>query len=750
MAQVINTNIASINAQRNLNRSQGDLATSLQRLSSGLRINSAKDDAAGLAISDRMTSQIRGSAQASRNANDGISLAQTAEGALGESTNILQRVRELAVQSANATNSSSDRLSLQAEVNQLVSELDRISQATTFNGLKLLDGSFQAQSFHIGADANQTINVTIDEATSTNLGIEKVSTLNNVKGIEVATSGFHADVTNTASGRVSGTAATPPLGYATLTDATNTLITTQTLTVTAPDSSTQSVTVPATGRDAAEIATQLNTLTGVTASATNSAQFDLTSTTLAAGDTLSFSLIVGDVVESPAIPYKKQTISIPYNKDTFTDDFDQAIKDAVSNINTGESNTDLSYDTMTNKLASASGVNIGVENFLVAGISLASTMDFSGVTLSGAAASVTDSAVQVGTYSIILDTGFEIHSDKDGSALADTGLLSADTGDFVAKNEGAMADTSGGNFVAAQQLTLAGTGSQTVAIEENATAKDIVEVVNAVSDTTGVSATAITTATLSNLSTDGVVSFKLNDISISANVVEGDLTALANALNDQSGKTGVFARLDLTDSIITLTDDTGKDIDILDFNNSSSTATTTETLRVTGGDDSGFVTLSSGGDSGFNADSTVVGGNVEFKSTAISFSVSSSVADEDGGLFAGTADQLTTSSLENVASLDVSSIENSNRAIDIVDGALQQIDSIRADLGAIQNRMESTISNLSVQNENLSAARSRIQDTDFAAETAELTRNQILQQAGTAMLAQANQIPQSVLSLLQG
>ena len=253
MPQVINTNIASINAQRNLNRSQAGLATSLQRLSSGLRINSAKDDAAGLAISDRMTAQIRGTVQASRNANDGISLAQTAEGALGESTNILQRIRELAVQSANATNSSSDRLSLQAEVNQLVSELDRISQATTFNGLKLLDGSFQAQSFHIGADAHQTINVTIDEATSTNLGIEKVSTLNNIKGIEVATYGFHA--TNGSSENKSAAATLS------LSAVTGTLIATpQTFDITNTlGNPAQSITIDNTTRDAAEITNLLNT-----------------------------------------------------------------------------------------------------------------------------------------------------------------------------------------------------------------------------------------------------------------------------------------------------------------------------------------------------------------------------------------------------------------------------------------------------------------------------------------------------------
>ena len=159
MPQIINSNIASLNAQRNLNMSQTSLNTSLERLSSGLRINSAKDDAAGLAISERMTSQIRGLNQAVRNANDGISLAQTAEGALGEIGNNLQRIRELAIQSANATNSASDRAALQAEVSQLTSEISRVASQTQFNGLNLLDGSFLSQSFQVGANANQTIDV---------------------------------------------------------------------------------------------------------------------------------------------------------------------------------------------------------------------------------------------------------------------------------------------------------------------------------------------------------------------------------------------------------------------------------------------------------------------------------------------------------------------------------------------------------------------------------------------------------------
>jgi flagellin len=172
MALTVNTNIASLNAQRNLVKSQNDLATSMQRLSSGLRINSAKDDAAGLAITDRMTAQIRGLNQAARNANDAISLAQTAEGALAETTNVLQRMRELAVQSANGTNTVSDRASLHAEFAQLQSEIDRIANNSKFNGQVLLTGNYSniGMKFQVGADANQTISVKIESATQTVLG----------------------------------------------------------------------------------------------------------------------------------------------------------------------------------------------------------------------------------------------------------------------------------------------------------------------------------------------------------------------------------------------------------------------------------------------------------------------------------------------------------------------------------------------------------------------------------------------------
>jgi len=183
MAAIINTNVISLNAQRNLNSSQNALATTLQRLSSGLRINSAKDDAAGLAISERMTSQIRGLNQAARNANDGISMSQTAEGALGEIGNNLQRIRELAVQSRNASNSASDRAALNNEVQQAIAEIDRVASTTAFNGIKLLDGTFNNQSFQVGANVGETIDITsLVNAQSSAMG-STTSTTANVAGV---------------------------------------------------------------------------------------------------------------------------------------------------------------------------------------------------------------------------------------------------------------------------------------------------------------------------------------------------------------------------------------------------------------------------------------------------------------------------------------------------------------------------------------------------------------------------------------
>ena len=861
MAQVINTNIPSINSQRNLNRSQTELTTSLQRLSSGLRINSAKDDAAGLAIANRFTSQIRGLTQASRNANDGISLAQTAEGALTESTNIMQRVRELAIQSANSTNSSQDRLSLQSEVNQLVSELDRIANTTTFNGLKLLDGSFVAQSFQVGAEANQTINVSVTGATANTLGINKFDTTNTAEGIEVATTGFLADTTGSGLNTQGlGATSTAVIGAA---------IADQVLTVTDSTGTVQNATISAASgnRDAAGIASALNALNGVSAFASvNSTAFVVTAAPNGAetGDTVSFTLGTGDGGTSQAVSFVIQ------DSTDYVNEFNAAITTAVGQINTtnNAATPDLSYDAASQTLSSASGLNLSVEGFAVqdntaitfsnisgtqgeavtftvdggtavsyqvgataaasatnlttainafitadgvgaqysvvnngttvslfnnggaatviaaytdggtgdqtvdvvaanAGTTLASTtlngvtvtatgalntvttseLQFAGQTVTELAG--TDSAVDIGSVTILLESGtLTLQSDANG--VANQSLLNSAANTAVSVTSGVgLSNTSSGNFVAGQSLTLTGDGSTSVTVNENDSASTIAASVNKVSDTTGITATARTFATLSGLDTDGVVSFSLSGVTISANVTTTNLSELANAINDKSGNTGITAKISLDNASITLEDATGDDIAIADFN-SSAADTTTNTIvniSVTGGEGAA-VTLSAG-NANADLDSTVVGGNVEFKSTSGSFTVASNVAGADGGIFAGTASNLNASANETVNKIDISTVAGANDAIDITDGALARIDSIRADLGAIQNRFVSTINSLDTAVENFSAARSRIQDTDFAAETANLTRAQVLQQAGVAMLAQANSLPQLVLSLLQ-
>ncbi|MDE2598949.1 MAG: flagellin, partial [Rhodocyclaceae bacterium] len=267
MAQVINTNIASLNAQRNLNGSQSAMNQAIQRLSTGLRINSAKDDAAGLAISQRMTSQINGLTQAARNANDGISLAQTAEGALSSAGDILQRIRTLAVQAANATNSSGDRASLNAEVQQLTQELQRISTSTQFNGLNLLDGTFTTANFQVGANANQTITANSANFQVNAYGNYRIGGLaaNKAGGIGDMTAGTtnsvgasgYGDALLNASGANANTSAIATGSYS----AGKFLLTTATGTYDVLYNS---------GSSAADVASAINRLnTGVTASAIN-------------------------------------------------------------------------------------------------------------------------------------------------------------------------------------------------------------------------------------------------------------------------------------------------------------------------------------------------------------------------------------------------------------------------------------------------------------------------------------------------
>jgi len=474
-------------AQRNLSMNQGSLSTSIQRLSSGLRINSAKDDAAGLAIAERFTAQIRGSSQAGRNANDAISLAQTGEGALSTAGSILQRVRELAVQSANATNTVDDRKALNTESGALLAELDRIATSTQFNGQNILDGSASSSVFQVGANANQTISA--------------------------ATGNFRTAI-----------------------------------------------------------------------------------------------------------------------------------------------------------------------------------------------------------Y---------------GAQLADTVSVTATTA--AAANK-------------ASNITIAGNANATVSVATTDTAATVASKVNAVKDATGVSASARTLAEF-KVTTVGTFSLSVKSnnataVNLTFTVNSNDSAGLAAAVasfNDNSAATGVSAKLNKANDGLILTNDSGANIDIT---NSSATATATlaaydAVTSTTAGTDS-FSTaaaLTSAATSG-------VVGSVQFSSSS-GFSLKGDVS---GGYVGTTA---VASTLNSVSSIDITTVDGSTRALKIVDSAISAVATQRAKFGALQSRFEKTVENLASTTENMTASRSRIQDADFAQETAALSRAQVLQQAGTAMIAQANQLPQGVLALLR-
>ncbi len=544
MAQVINTNVASLNAQRNLNNSANSLQTSLQRLSSGLRINSAKDDAAGLAISERFTAQIRGLDQARRNANDGISLSQTAEAAMQSSGDILQRIRELAVQSANATNSAGDRGALNAEVQQLTQELQRIATSTEFNGQKLLDGSFTSAQFQVGANANQTITATSGNFQTNAYGNYRIgglaASVSAPNGVGDLVVGSTADGKLTTFGALAGTASATAAA---------------TLTFSSSLGSKQVTTTA--GQSAEQIAAKINQAeTGVRATA-------ITSFVLGASD-------------------------------AGTNDFKQ--------------NTSYSFQMATDT------ANTTPDSFVTVSFSI-------GGTASGSAAS------------------------------------------------------------SATQLNAA------------------VQAFNDVSGQTG----------------------------FSAKIVETDNGAFGIQLTSEAGKDLRLANVSGTGRNLQLEDTT-----VLDGNTSSASGTT---LALTGG--AASTTWAA-------ATSTWISGQVILDSDR-SFTLQTSAANNGITATANTFG----GRLQSVEKMDISTVDAANRTLAMVDSALAAVNAQRARYGALQNRFETTISNLQATSENLSASRSRIRDADFASETANLTRAQILQQAGVAMLSQANALPNNVLSLLR-
>lgn len=619
MSNVINTNISSLNAQHNLSKSQSALTTSMQRLSTGLRINSAKDDAAGMAIASRMTSQINGLDVATRNANDGISLTQTAEGGLSSASDILQRMRDLAVQSSNGSNSDEDRASIQTEVGQLKDEIDRISKSTNFNGINLLDGSFSAQSFQVGANNNANDRIQVKEIA--NLSTDKLGT--GTTGSSTLTSGM--------------TTAALAAGDLTLNGA--------------------SVGPSVAGTQAGQSASSAY----ATAQAINAAasQSGVTATANAA--------------VASSITVKGAVITDANAKDIAANSF------SINGVSIGAISAGKAADLDPATIPPvAGGPSAGVAQGANAAEAINKVADQTGVR-----ATVDDK----GQVSLTSTNGKAISIKLEGKtdAAAATALLNG-TG-LVG-----TADGTGGGLTKAVAPTASATGYD-------------------------------------------AGSFKINGVEIGKIAGATDDTAqganVAAAINKISGKTGVTATADSVTGALTLKAADGRDIKLEDGKDSAGAAVTA--LAATGiatQTISGTVTLSSSSTNGI-----VVGGS----------------ADKNAGLEAyrglKAADTKSTNSL---ASVDVSTSTGAQAAIDTIDNALKSVNTARASMGAYQNRFSAVVSNLQTTSENMTSSRSRIQDADFATETANMTRGQILQQAGTSMLAQANSLPNGVLSLLRG
>ncbi|HVQ16920.1 MAG TPA: flagellin [Vicinamibacterales bacterium] len=609
MPQVINTNVASLNAQRNLTTSQGQLATALQRLSSGLRINSAKDDAAGLAISERFTTQIRGLNQAVRNANDGISLAQTAEGALGETGNALQRIRELAIQSANSTNSASDRAALNAESTQLLAEIQRNGLTTQFNGQNILDGSFSSAQFQVGANANQTISFGITGATTNLLGAYQATSA------AVTSAAFDGDSFTINGVEVGVSAATNAAG------------------VTA-DSATAK-------------ATAINSKTaqtGVSATAANSV---VGAAPIARSGLTNGALLINGVAVG-AISRDANAVTQGRNAAT-------AIN-AVTNQTGVTATADASTGALT--LATADGRNIALTSSPADADGATAIFNATGLDVSNVGNASGHDAMTVAVNA----AGYDLTPAANTATQGDTFSLDGLTYEFRT------------------------TGAVTTSTNVLVTVAD------------GSTATQVADAMAAAIHAQYVA----GNTSVDATAATGTLTAT----NSKLGANGTFATWAETTVAGSLTE--------------VSTATGTDSSDGLGNTTRGRLTLSSA------ANFTLGGTDLAA-----------------GGL--STAGAL----LTRLDTVNISTVAGANAAIAVLDGALSQVTSMRADLGAVQNRFSSTVANLTTTTENLSAARSRILDADFAAETALLTRAQILQQAGTAILAQANAVPQNVLSLLR-
>ncbi|MFA7440904.1 MAG: flagellin [Sphingomonadaceae bacterium] len=724
---IINTNLAALTAQNGSRTAQAGLNTAMERLSTGLRINSAKDDAAGLAITQRMTADVRGLTVAIRNANDGISLAQTAESALGEITNQLQRIRELAVQAATGSMDNDARSLLQAEVSQLISEIDNTASRTNLNGIKLLDGSSVNLKLQTGARAGETVDVSIKSARVGDLGTGSAPGLTATGAVEA----WNTDLATTVGA----------------------LVTAQALQ--ANDVSINGVAIGSSRAaddslsSAAKEASAIAKAAAINAKTAETGVRAVVGTTVMTGTTQTAAASVTGTITINGVTTGSITSSATDNAATRT-----SVVDAINLISaqTGVVAIDTGDAKQGIRLEAADGRNIAVNL----------------TTLTEAATGI-KAGIQTGTYSLVSDHGgaIEVNTVGDGviarSGLAagsyDRGVstfttdardVAVDGTTFTTLNTGDLVI----NGVAIRAASAADdTASDTTAASSSKAASGIAlaAAINASSELTGVTAKAAELTIEGSDTTMGVGAnvVTINGVAVTVADMAATDTAqqrrekVVTAINNYSGSTGVVAS-DNGKGGVSLTAADGRNVSVAaatasDFGLGTAkvagTAGTTYTVAATAaGAETAYASVTLQSAKGIEVRAGSQGFDAGASFTDLGFEENRYGADV-GGL--------------RVKDVNIATQEGANAALTSIDEALNAVALNRAELGAVQNRLEATISNLTSTNTNTIASRSRIQDADFAAETTNLARGQILSQAAQAMLAQANQSQQNVLQLLR-
>ncbi|HEX7649140.1 MAG TPA: flagellin [Noviherbaspirillum sp.] len=828
MAAFINTNIASLNAQRNLTTSQSSLQTSLQRLSSGLRINSAKDDAAGLAIASRFTTQIKGLDQAVRNANDGISLAQTGEGALGAISDNLQRIRELSVQASNATNSASDRAAIQLEVKQRLDEIDRTASQTSFNGQKILDGSFGNANFQIGANAGESISVGLTSnmrtsvvgstatATSGNLGAaaavdghvatNAITNFNFSAAGSADTAGHIGITTSTfdfrgASAQVDGTSSAQTVSRVDFSVAAQAQV----------DASTTAgggaaATFDYSGAGLAQfnvnIAGSTTTTVGITldqnyantAAVASAIQTQIRATAGNENVTVGFS--GGNFTFTNTGKYGAGNAITLSGQDTNAADFSAGVTASNGSAAVQTTNATMDIDgtsiTLNGNDSSLAGVAAELTTKMQAsalGANYSASVSAGKIVITHAtsttAVAITNadaSAIAAGFANTTGVAGTASHANTSASLTIDGKAVTLNQ-DY--QNAAGLATAIGTQLGANYSVTNSGSDI-TIArtqVGSNSTAIDITGAdANAqaafTDDSTSAALTAGTNAGIAgaNGTAAGAATFYVDGNAVTLNTNTTNIAGLVTELNTNKftgalagyqaaagdgtngGAVGTVV-ISKTNSLaavnITGADANATNAGIAFASGTTGTAAGTITFgansfSVNGIDLSGSYTTRQSLADAINSKVTGVYATDTGSALQISSASSITLAGASATGATGFNASSVAASTGSLSQADVSTVAGALDAIQRVDSALSSVNTLRSTFGAIQNRFESVISSLSATSENLSAARSRIQDADFAAETANLTRGQILQQAGTAMLAQANSLPNGVLSLLRG